>query len=181
VVELAAPPPCTFASLDIDRVAAIAHGVATRLGGRPSPDDAHADLRSDLMLAALERWPKFNASRGRSMAFLAVAMTRAGTSILRAQHAAKRGGRSTTVSLGDPIGNVQERHPSLVTANPLKRRDLELDVRAAIDALPDDLATVCNDFLDAATDGRRRPVLSDAAAAALRDHFGTCGLSEYLS
>jgi len=135
VVELAAPPPCTFASLDIDRVAAIAHGVATRLGGRPSPDDAHADLRSDLMLAALERWPKFNASRGRSMAFLAVAMTRAGTSILRAQHAAKRGGRSTTVSLGDPIGNVQERHPSLVTANPLKRRDLKLDVRAAIDAL----------------------------------------------
>ena len=181
MVELAPPPPCTFASLDIDRLAAIAHGVATRLGGRRSPDEAHADLRSDLMLAALERWPKFNASRGRPMAFLAVAMTRAGTSILRAHHAAKRGGRSTTVSLGDTIGNAQERDPSLVTANSLKRRDLELDVRAAIDALPDDLATVCADFLEAATDGRRRPMLSDAAAAALRDHFGTCGLSEYLS
>ncbi len=54
-------------------------------------------------------------------------------------------------------------------------------VRAAIDALPGDLATVCNDFLKAATDGRRRPSLGAAATAALRHHFESVGFSENFS
>jgi len=115
------------------------------------------------------------------MAFLAVAMTRAGTSILRAQHAAKRGGRSTTVPLSDAMAAKPGRHPSLTTASPIARRDIELDVRAVIGGLPEDLASVCNDFLEAATDGRRRPTLGAAATVALRRHFESIGFSEDLS
>ena len=68
------PPP--FASLDLDRLGATAHGIANRLTGNRYPVDDAADLRADLILAALERWPKFDPSRGRPMAFLAIAMTR---------------------------------------------------------------------------------------------------------
>ncbi len=182
MLEIAAPSSrCTFDSLDLDQLGATAHGVASRLIGRRHLDDDGADLRADLILAALERWPRFDPSRGRPMAFLAIAMTRAGTSILRAQHAAKRGGRSTTVPIEDAMAVGHGRYPSLTSASPIARRDFELDVRAAIDALPEDLATVCNDFLEAATDGRRRPSLGAAATAALRHHFESVGFSEHLS
>ena len=170
-----------FASLDLDRLGATAHGIANRLTGNRYPVDDAADLRADLILAALERWPKFDPSRGRPMAFLAIAMTRAGTSILRTQHAAKRGGRSTTVPIDDAMAAGHGRYPSLTSASPIARRDFELDVRAAIDALPEDLATVCNDFLEAATDGRRRHSLGAAATAALRHHFESVGFSENFS
>ena len=170
-----------FASLDLDRLGATAHGIANRLTGNRYPVDDSADLRADLILAALERWPKFDPSRGRPMAFLAIAMTRAGTSILRAQHAAKRGGQTTTLPLSDVPGAGHGRAPSLSVVCSIARRELELDVRAAIDALPKDLATVCNDFLEAATDGRRRPSLGAAATAALRHHFESVGFSENLS
>lgn len=182
MVEIApSPSRYRFDSLDLDRLGATAHGVATRLIGRRHVDDGGADLRADLILAALERWPKFDPSRGRPMAFLAIAMTRAGTSMLRAQHAAKRGGRSTTVPIDDAMAAGPRRYPSLTAASSIGRRDLELDIRAAIDALPKDLATVCNDFLEAATDGRRRPSLGAAATAALRHHFESVGFSENLS
>jgi len=182
VVEIApSPSRCRFDSLDLDRLGATAHGVATRLIGRRHLDDGGADLRADLILAALERWPKFDPSRGHPMAFLAIAMTRAGTSIFRAQHAAKRGGRSTTVPIDDAMAAGPRRYPSLTSASPIARRELELDVRAAIDALPEDLAAVCNSFLEAATDGRRRPSLGAAATAALRHHFESVGFSENFS
>ncbi|GJQ29664.1 MAG: hypothetical protein HBSAPP03_15480 [Phycisphaerae bacterium] len=182
MIELA-PSPIhrAFDAIDIDRLGAVAHGVANRLAGPCRRGDGHADLRSDLILAALERWPRFKPSRGRPMAFLAVAMTRAGASILRAQHAAKRGGRSTNVPLSDAMAAKPGRYPSLTTVSPIARRDLELDVRAAVDDLPEDLATVCNDFLEAATDGRRRPTLGAAATVALRRHFESVGFSEDLS
>lgn len=170
-----------FASLDLDRLGATAHGIANRLTGNRYPVDDAADLRADLILAALERWPKFDPSRGRPMAFLAIAMTRAGTSILRAQRTAKRGGRSKTVPLDEAMSAVADRLPAFASVSPIPRRELELDVRAAIDALPRDLATVCNDFLEAATDGRRRPSLGAAATAALRRHFESVGFSESLS
>jgi DNA-directed RNA polymerase specialized sigma24 family protein len=160
---------------------ATAHGVASRLVGCGRDGDSHAEFRSDLILAALERWPKFDPSRGRPMAFLAIAMTRAGTSILRAQHAAKRGGQTTTLPLSDVPGAGHGLAPSLSVVYPIARRELELDVRAAIDALPRDLATVCNSFLEAATDGRRRPSLGAAASAALRRHFESVGFSEHMS
>lgn len=115
------------------------------------------------------------------MAFLAIAMTRAGTSILRAQRTAKRGGRSKTVPLDEAMSAVADRLPAFASASQIPRRELELDVRAAIDALPKDLATVCNDFLEAATDGRRRPSLGVAATAALRRHFESVGFSEHTS
>ena len=182
MVECAtASPSQQFASLDLDQLGAIAHGIANRLTGNRYPVDNAADLRADLILAALERWPKFDPSRGRPMAFLAIAMTRAGTSILRAQHAAKRGGRSTTVPIDDAMAAGHGRYPSLTSASPIARQDFELDVRAAIDALPRDLATVCNSFLEAATDGRRRPSLGAAATAALRHHFESVGFSENFS
>ena len=182
MVELAPSPPHRgFDALDIDRLGAVAHGVANRLAGPSRKGDGHADLRSDLILAALERWPRFKPSRGRPMAFLAVAMTRAGTSSLRAQRAAKRGGRSTTVPLDDAMAAGSGRHRSLTTASPIPRRDIELDVCAAIGGLPEGLATVCNDFLEAATDGRRRPSLGAAATVALRRHFESVGFSEDLS
>jgi len=182
VIELA-PSPIhrAFDAIDIDRLGAVAHGVANRLAGPCRRGDGHADLRSDLILAALERWPRFKPSRGRPMAFLAVAMTRAGASILRAQHAAKRGGRSSTVPLSDAMAAKPGRHPSLTTVSPIARRDLELDIRAAIGGLPEDLATVCNEFLEAATDGRRRPSLGAAVTVALRRHFESVGFSEDLS
>ena len=170
-----------FASLDLDRLGATAHGIANRLTGNRYPVDDAADLRADLILAALERWPKFDPSRGRPMAFLAIAMTRAGTSILRAQRTAKRGGRSKTVPLDEAMSAVADRLPAFASVSPIPRRELELDVRAAIDALPKDLATVCNDFLEAATDGRRRPSLGAAATAALRHHFESVGFSENFS
>ena len=170
-----------FASLDLDRLGATAHGIANRLTGNRYPVDDAADLRADLILAALERWPKFDPSRGRPMAFLAIAMTRAGTSILRAQRTAKRGGRSKTVPLDEAMSAVADRLPAFASASPIPRRELELDVRAAIDALPRDLATVCNSFLEAATDGRRRPSLDAAASAALRRHFESVGFSEHMS
>ena len=170
-----------FDAIDIDRLGAVAHGVANRLAGPCRKGDGHADLRSDLILAALERWPRFKPSRGRPMAFLAVAMTRAGASILRAQHAAKRGGRSTTVPLDEAMAAGADRQPSFTAASSIGQRDLELDIRAAIDALPRDLATVCNSFLEAATDGRRRPSLGAAATAALRHHFESVGFSENFS
>lgn len=182
MVEIAPyPSRYRFDSLDLDRLGATAHGVATRLIGRRHLDDGGADLRADLILAALERWPKFDPSRGRPMAFLAIAVTRAGTSMLRAQHAAKRGGRSTTVPIDDAMAAGPRRYPSLTSASPIARRELELDVRAAIDALPQDLAAVCNDFLEAATNGRRRPSLGAAATAALRHHFESVGFSEHMS
>ncbi len=182
MVEIApSPSRYRFDSLDLDRLGATAHGVATRLIGRRHLNDGGADLRADLILGALERWPKFDPSRGRPMAFLAIAMTRAGTSILRAQHAAKRGGQTTTLPLSDVPGAGHGRAPSLSVVYPIARRELELDVRAAIDALPRDLATVCNSFLEAATDGRRRPSLSAAATAALRHHFESVGFSENFS
>jgi hypothetical protein len=116
------------------------------------------------------------------MAFLAIAMTRAGTSILRAQRAAKRGGRSTKVPLDKAMSAVADRYcRRFASASPIARQELELDVRAAIDALPEDLAAVCNDFLEAATDGRRRPSLGAAATAALRRHFESVGFSEHMS
>ena len=170
-----------FASLDLDRLGATAHGIANRLTGNRYPVDDAADLRADLILAALERWPKFDPSRGRPMAFLAIAMTRAGTSILRAQRTAKRGGRSKTVPLDEAMSAVADRLQAFASVSPIPRRELELDVRAAIDALPRDLATVCNDFLEAATDGRRRPSLGAAATAALRHHFESVGFSEHMS
>ena len=170
-----------FASLDLDRLGATAHGIANRLTGNRYPVDDAADLRADLILAALERWPKFDPSRGRPMAFLAIAMTRAGTSILRAQRTAKRGGRSKTVPLDEAMSAVADRLPAFASVSPIPRRELELDVRAAIDALPRDLATVCNDFLEAATDGRRRHSLGAAASAALRRHFESVGFSEHMS
>ena len=173
--------PSAFDTLDVDRLGATAHGVANRLVGCGRDGDSHAEFRSDLILAALERWPKFDPSRGRPMAFLAIAMTRVGTSILRTQHAAKRGGRSTTVPIDDAMAAGHGRYPSLTSASPIARRDFELDVRAAIDALPEDLATVCNDFLEAATDGRRRPSLGAAATAALRHHFESVGFWEHMS
>ena len=173
--------PSAFDTLDVDRLGATAHGVASRLVGCGRDGDSHAEFRSDLILAALERWPKFDPSRGRPMAFLAIAMTRAGTSILRAQHAAKRGGRSTTVPLDEAMAAGADRQPSFTAASSIGRRDLELDVRAAIDALPRDLATVCNDFLEAAMDGRRRPSLGAAATAALRHHFESVGFLENFS
>ena len=74
-----------------------------------------------------------------------------------------------------------DRQPSFTAASSIGRRDLELDVRVAIDALPKDLATVCNDFLEAATDGRRRPSLGAAATSALRRHFESVGFSENFS
>lgn len=182
MVECATASTSTpFASLDLDRLGATAHGIANRLTGNRHPVDDAADLRADLILAALERWPKFDPSRGRPMAFLAIAMTRAGTSILRAQRTAKRGGRSTTVPLDEAMAAGAERQPSFTAASSVGQRDLELDVRAAIDALPEDLATVCNDFLEAATDGRRRPSLGAAATAALRRHFESVGFSEHMS
>lgn len=182
MVELAPSPIHRgFDAIDIDRLGAVAHGVANRLAGSCRRGDGHADLRSDLILAALERWPRFKPSRGRPMAFLAVAMTRAGTSSLRAQRAAKRGGRSTTVPLDDAMAARPGRDPSLTTVSPIARRDLELDVRAAVDDLPEDFATVCNDFLEAATDGRRRPTLGAAATVALRRHFESVGFSEHSS
>lgn len=182
MVECATVSPSQpFASLDLDRLGATAHGIANRLTGNRYPFDDAADLRADLILAALERWPKFDPSRGRPMAFLAIAMTRAGTSILRAQHAAKRGGQTTTLPLSDVPGAGHGRAPSLSVVYPIARRELELDVRAAIDALPEDLAAVCNSFLEAATDGRRRPSLGAAASAALRRHFESVGFSEHMS
>lgn len=181
MVEIApSPSRYRFDSLDVDRLGATAHGVATRLIGQRHLNDGGADLRADLILAALERWPKFDPSRGRPMAFLAIAMTRAGTSILRAQRAAKRGGQTTTLPLSDVLGAGHGRPASLSVVSPIARRELELDVRTAIDALPQDLAAVCNDFLEAATDGRRRPSLGAAATAALRHHFESVGFSENL-
>ena len=174
-------PSQPFASLDLDRLGATAHGIANRLTGNRYPVDDAADLRADLILAALERWPKFDPSRGRPMAFLAIAMTRAGTSILRAQRTAKRGGRSTMVPLDEAMAAGADRLPAFAAASSIGRRDLELDVRAAIDALPKDLAAVCNDFLEAATDGRRRPSLGAAATAALRRHLASVGFSENFS
>ena len=176
-----ASPSQQFASLDLDKLGATAHGIANRLTGNRYPVDDAADVRADLILAALERWPKFDPSRGRPMAFLAIAMTRAGTSMLRAQHAAKRGGQTTTLPLPDELGAGHGRAPSLSVVSPIARRELELDVRAAIDALPEDLAAVCNSFLEAATDGRRRPSLGAAASVALRRHFESVGFSENLS
>ncbi len=170
-----------FTSLDLDRLGATAHGIANRLTGNRYPVDDAADLRADLILAALERWPKFDPSRGRPMAFLAIAMTRAGTSILRAQRTAKRGGRSTKVPLDEAMSAVADRLPAFASATPIPRRELELDVRAAIDALPEDLGAVCDDFLEVASDGRRRPSLGAAATASLRRHFESVGLSEQLS
>lgn len=174
-------PSQPFASLDLDRLGATAHGIANRLTGNRYPVDDAADLRADLILAALERWPKFDPSRGRPMAFLAIAMTRAGTSILRAQRTAKRGGRSTKVPLDKAMSAVADRLPAFASASPIPRQELELDVRAAIDALPEDLGAVCDDFLEVASDGRRRPSLGAAATAALRHHFESVGFSENFS
>ncbi len=184
MVEIApSPSRYRFDSLDLDRLGATAHGVATRLIGRRHPvDDGGADLRADLILAALERWPKFDPSRGRPMAFLAIAMTRAGTSIFRAQHAAKRGGRSTTVPLDDAMAAGHGRYPSLSVGIPdrpagSRTRRPRRDRRPARGPC----GTVCNSFLEAATDGRRRPSLGAAASAALRRHFESVGFSEHMS
>lgn len=168
-----------YRGLDLDQVRAIAHRQACRLSGRRRLDDDGLDLRSDLVLAALERWPRFEPTRGRPMAFIAIAMSNAGASILRCRGAAKRGGDTTTVSLGEVVpgqirGTPSGRHPDNTS-----HRELRLDLDHAISNLPQDLARACRDFLDAATDGRRRPSLG-AAAPALRERFEALGLQEYL-
>lgn len=181
MVELApgATPP-GFTGLDLDRVRAIAHGQVCRMTGRRRLDEDGLDMRSELVVAALERWPRFEPERGRPLAFIAIAMSNAGTSILRSQNAAKRGGGTTTVSVGE--------FPREQVCSPLSGRrrdelaqaDLELDVADAIECLPPVLAATCREFLDAATDGRRRPSLGSAASA-LREHFESRGLKEYVS
>jgi hypothetical protein len=113
------------------------------------------------------------------MAFIAIAMSNAGASILRRRSAVKRGGEATTVSLGEVTpgqirGTPSGRHP-----DDTAHRELRLDLDHAVSALPQDLAQTCRDFLDAATDGRRRPSLG-AAAPALRERFEALGLQEYL-
>lgn len=169
-----------YSGLDMDRVRAIAHGQACRLTGRGRLDEDGLDLRSELVLAALQRWPRFEPERGRPLAFIAIVMSNAGASILRSQNAAKRGGRTTTVSVGE--------FPHEQVCSPLSGRrrdefsqaDIELDVAEAVECLPPNLAATCREFLDAATDGRRRPSLGSAESA-LREHFESRGLKEYVS
>ncbi|HMN41205.1 MAG TPA: sigma factor [Phycisphaerales bacterium] len=169
-----------YTGLDLDRVRAIAHGQACRLTGRRRLDEDGLDLRSELVLAALERWPRFEPERGRPLAFIAIAMSNAGMSILRSQNAAKRGGETTTVSVGEFPREQVCRPLSGRRRDEVARADLELDVAEAVECLPADLAATCRGFLDAATDGRRRPSLGSAALA-LREHFESRGLKEYVS
>ncbi|MGD9791228.1 MAG: hypothetical protein AB7Q00_09310 [Phycisphaerales bacterium] len=180
MVELAS---CTsfpdYCGLDLDQVRAVAHRQACRLTGRCRLDEDGLDLRSDLVLAALERWPRFEPRRGRPMAFVAIAMSNAGASILRRRRAAKRGGDTTTVSLGEVMPGQIRGAPSGRHPDDTAHRELRLDVDQAISALPQDLARACRDFLEAAKDGRRHPSLG-AAAPALRERFEALGLQEYL-
>jgi hypothetical protein len=169
-----------YSGLDLDRVRAIAHGQACRLTGQRRLDENGLDLRSELVLAALERWPRFEPERGRPLAFIAIAMSNAGTSILRSQNAAKRGGRTTTVSVGEFPREQVCMPTSGHFCDELAQADLAIDVAEAVECLPPDLAATCREFLDAAADGRRRPSLGSAASA-LREHFESRGLKEYVS
>ncbi|MCW5775864.1 MAG: hypothetical protein KIS87_05395 [Phycisphaeraceae bacterium] len=156
--------------LDLDRVQAIAHRQACRLTGRKRLDEDGRDLRSELVLAALERWPRYEPERGRPTAFLAISMANHGRSVLRRQRAAKRGGNAVTVSVSDVA-------PSRLLVPGRSREelvDLAHDVRVAVEALPPDLASVCREYL-----GGHRTTLGDAAPA-LRERFESLGLKEYL-
>ena len=164
------PAGPVFDDLDLDRVRAIAHRQACRLTGRKRLDEDGRDLCAELVLAALERWPRYEPERGRPLAFLAIAMSNAGKSLLRRQNAAKRGGNAVTVSVSDVAPN-ELRAPG---RSRQELADLAHDVRLAVESLPSDLASVCREYL-----GGQRTSLGDAAPA-LRERLTALNLQEYL-
>lgn len=156
--------------LYLDQVRAIAHRQACRLTGRKRLDEDGRDLRAELVLAALERWPRYEPARGRPTAFLAISMANHGRSVLRRQNAAKRGGNTITVSVNE-VAPGQLRAPG---RSRQELADLAHDVRLAVEDLPPDLASVCREYLEG-----QRISLGDAVPA-LRERFESLGLKEYL-
>ncbi len=173
--------------LDLDHARAVAYRQARAIAGNGATREDVCDLQSDLVLAALERWPRFDPSRGRARAFTSVCISRAGTSMFRARSAAKRGGCQNTLSLDQMVQAGTE--PRIRFAAPSRDRDrvrdvdLSHDVSTAIAVLPPDLRATCQRFLMGASDPtspRRTPRLGNVAAR-LREHFEPLGLKEYVS
>jgi hypothetical protein len=173
--------------LDLDHARAVAYRQARSIAGNGATREDVRDLQSDLVLAALQRWSRFDPSRGRARAFTAVCISRAAASIYRARSAAKRGGSASTLSLDQMVQTGMESSVGVVDSSRDRDRvrdvDIQHDVSTAIGVLPPDLRMTCQRFLAVVSDptsSRRTPPLGNVAAR-LREHFEPLGLKEYLS
>ncbi len=177
----------SWQGLDLDHVRAVAFRQARTIAGNGATREDVRDLQSDLVLAALQRWPRFDASRGRARAFTAVCISRAAASMFRARSAVKRGGSQRTHSLNQMKQAGKEPNARFVNSSrerdETRDADLHRDLTKAIAMLPPDLRITCQRFLSSASDPtspRRAPQLGKVAMQ-LREHFEPLGLKGYVS
>lgn len=150
------------------------------------------DIEHELLIAVLERWPSFDASRASARTFVARIIENKAVSLVRAHLAAKRGiGRVTPLN-GETENGVCDCDEDAVCARrgihsrpALEAVSLRLDVASVMANLPDDLRRLCKRLLhasvtDAARSSRQHRATLYRAIRELRKRFADGGLHEYL-
>lgn len=161
-----------------------ASAIAHRLRRQRLIDSADVDdMVGDLVLSAMERWPRYESKRAGAATFLSVVMNRAAISLLRSRRSPKRGyGRC--VSLEDSNNDADSAGNAGAIASDSDRAALRIDLDDARQRLPDHLRAYCTLFeTESKTEVARLLNVPrhfvEARAREIRDHFEAAGLDEY--
>jgi RNA polymerase sigma factor (sigma-70 family) len=96
------------------------------------------DIEQELILVALRRLPKFNASKGDRLSFLRAVVEKAAANLIRSEQAAKRGqGRTIPLEaehLEEPVLGREDEE--------LSREDLVIDIQDLLGKLPAELRRI---------------------------------------
>jgi len=163
---------------------------ARQLARKPGFSESdREDIQHELLIAVLERWPAFDASRASARTFVARIIENKAASLVRAHLAAKRGVGQVTPLNGDAEDGVCDcdefrARRGIHSRSALEAASLRLDVASVMADLPDDLRRLCKRLLhesvsDAArSSGQHRATLYRAIRD-LRNRFADGGLHEY--
>lgn len=166
---------------------------ARQLARKPGFSESdREDIQHELMIAVLERWPAFDASRASARTFVARIIENKAASLIRACQAAKRGIGQVTPLNSDAESGVCDCDEDTVGArrgihsrSAIEAVSLRLDVASVLADLPSDLRRLCQRLMrgslsDAArSSGQHRATLYRAIRE-LRKRFADGGLHEYL-
>ena len=144
------------------------------------------DIEQELTLDLLTRLDRFDARKGRPATFVRLVVDRCVASMIRHRTSQARDYRRVTHSLDELAG--EGRADALIDpdSNADSRRDLQIDVKAALDSLPRDLRLIARSLQRgtvtaiARRRGCRRETIWQQIAR-IRAHFMRCGLDVYVS
>lgn len=166
-----------------------ARQLARKSGFNPSD---RADIEHELLIAILERWPAFDASRASENTFIARIVEHKAVSLVRTHLAAKRGvgqcaplHSDTNGSAGDFDEERVRSRRGLKTRSIIEALCLRMDLAQVMADLPPELRCLCQRLMRgsvsaAARDSETRRTTLYRAIRELRRRLEDAGLHEYL-